>query len=293
MSIFKKATKEKLKLKIALQGASGSGKTYSALRLAHGIESNWEKIFYIDTENKSATYYSEQFEFQHHDMQPPYHPEKFIEIIDAAIAAGASVIIIDSLSAEWEGEGGCLDLADKVSKSMRNPNTFTAWKDITPRHNKFIDHLRLSPVHIIACSRSKQEYSIEKGSDGKNKVVKLGMKEVQRDNVSYEFGIVFEIDGDHMAYAGKDRTGLYADKPRHQITEETGKELLRWANSGKEEIYTGTNQQKIAMAKICRDEHAIDDKKMMAEISEALIKQGIAFSALENSIANYIAERTI
>lgn len=290
---IKKATRQKLKLKIGLQGPSGSGKTYSALRLAHGIESDWEKIFFIDTENDSATYYSDIGAFNHLSFSPPYNPERFIEAIDACIAAGATVVILDSMSHEWEGKGGCLDIHQRETDSQKYGNSFTAWGKVTPRHNAFVDHVRISPVHIIGCTRSKQDYVLDTNDKGKSVPKKVGLKGVQRDGLDYEMGLVFTIDMDHMAFSEKDRTGLFAEKPRHQITEETGKTLLAWANQGKEEIYTGANQQKIALAKICKEHHEITDPKVMSEISEELIKQGILFSALEESIGVYVSERSI
>ena len=285
---LKTAERESLKLKIGIQGPTGSGKTYSALLMAYGICGDWEKVFFIDTENKSATYYSSLGPFVHGDLNPPYSPEAYIEAITACEAAGAEVIVIDSMSHEWEGEGGCLEMADYETNRMQRPNSYVAWGKVTPRHKKFVDRIRLSPVHVICCSRSKMDYAIEKNEKGKNEIRKVGLKSIQREGLEYEWGIVFELDMEHMAYAGKDRTGLFMDKPRHMITPDTGKKLLDWANNGKDpedEIYEGTDSQKVSFAKICELLGAHTQEEMR-ELSEHCL--GKPISELSGEIKLYM-----
>ena len=288
---IKTATRQKLKLKIGLQGPSGSGKTYSALRLAHGIENDWQKIFFIDSENDSATYYSDIGPFKHISFSPPYSPERYIEAIDVCIDAGATVVIIDSVSHEWEGKGGCLDIHQRETELQKYGNSFTAWAKVTPRHNAFVDHMRTSPVHIIGCTRSKQDYVLEENSKGKSVPKKVGLKGVQRDGLDYEYGLMFTIDMDHYAFSEKDRTGLFAGEPKHVISEETGARLLTWADKGVDEIYSATDTQKMTLATICENEHEIKERSALSEISEAL--RGTPMSALGDAINKYVSERTI
>ena len=110
---FAPAVREQVSLLIALAGASGSGKTYSALRLAKGMSPNG-KIAFIDTEARRGLHYAEEFKFIHADMRPPFRPAAFIEGIQAAEAAGAEVVVIDSFSMEYDGEGGIMDWADEL-----------------------------------------------------------------------------------------------------------------------------------------------------------------------------------
>ena len=288
---IRKVEKKRLKLKIGIQGPSGSGKTYSALKLANGIEKDWENIFFIDTENESASYYESLGPFNHLPFEAPYSPARYIEAIDACLGAGAKVIIIDSLSHEWEGKGGCLEMADEVTKKMRNPNSFTAWRDVTPLHNAFVDHMRTSPCHIICCTRTKQEYAMETNSKGKIQPKKVGLKGVQRDGLDYEFGLVFELDMDHMAFSGKDRTGLFMDKPKHMINEDTGRDLLRWANSGADpiiETYQATDAQKRQFASLAKM-HDVTAPETLKELSEMCI--GKPITEIGSEIQMYIANK--
>lgn len=226
---FKKAERKQAKLRLALTGPSGSGKTYSALRLAKGIGG---RIAVIDTERNSASLYTHVTDFDALDLQPPYTPERFIEAIRAAEQSGYDVLIIDSITHEWSGVGGCLELSDEIAKAKYRGNSWSAWNDITPRHRAFLDAIMRSPVHIIATMRSKTETAqVEEG--GRKKVVKLGMKAEQRDGAEYEFTTVLDIVHDgHYAIASKDRTGLFGGDPK-MLTEETGQTLVAWLQSGR------------------------------------------------------------
>lgn len=110
MSLFNRAERKKAFLKIAITGVSGSGKTYSALQLAQGLGG---KIAMIDTENGSGELYSSLCDYDVAPMSAPFSPEKYIEYIHEAEQAGYSVLIIDSLSHAWAGEGGLLEFVDK------------------------------------------------------------------------------------------------------------------------------------------------------------------------------------
>lgn len=226
---FGKAMRKKAKLRLALTGPSGSGKTYGALNIAVGLGG---KIAVIDTERGSASLYSHLAEFDVLELDPPYTPERFIEAVRAAERAGYDVLIIDSITHEWSGVGGCLELVDEIARAKYKGNSWSAWNDITPRHRAFLDSLLRSPLHIVATARSKTE-TAQAEENGRKKVVKLGMKAEQRDGVEYEFTTVLDIVHDgHFAIATKDRTGLFAENDPKPITPHTGRQLLDWLESG-------------------------------------------------------------
>lgn len=225
---FTKATRKQAKLRLALTGPSGSGKTYSALLMASGMGG---KIAVIDTERSSASLYSHLVEFDALDLAPPYTPERFIQAIEAAEEAGYDILVVDSITHEWSGVGGCLELVDEVARSKYKGNSWSAWNDITPRHRSFLDKMMASNLHIIATMRSKTDTAqVDEG--GRKRVVKLGMKSEQRDGAEYEFTIVLDLVHDgHFATASKDRTGLFSGDPK-PISAETGQRVIEWLNSG-------------------------------------------------------------
>ncbi|MBU6162860.1 MAG: ATP-binding protein [Myxococcales bacterium] len=225
---FQKATRKQAKLRLALTGPSGSGKTYSALLMASGMGG---KIAVIDTERSSASLYSHLVEFDALDLAPPYTPERFIQAIEAAEEAGYDILVVDSITHEWSGVGGCLELVDEVARSKYKGNSWSAWNDITPRHRAFLDKMMASNLHIIATMRSKTDTAqVDEG--GRKRVVKLGMKSEQRDGAEYEFTIVLDLVHDgHFATASKDRTGLFAGDPK-PISAETGQRVIEWLHSG-------------------------------------------------------------
>lgn len=222
---LQKISREQVKMRLGLSGPSGFGKTYSALLLASGM-TTWDKIAIIDTENKSAGLYSHLGEFYTIPLEAPYTPERYIEAIKACEDGGIEVIIIDSISHEWDGKGGCLEIVDKLG------GRFQDWAKVTPRHTAFVSAITHCKCHILTTVRRKQEYSMDTDNN-KTKVTKLGMKEITREGFEYELTINFELINDkHLAKAGKDRTGLFDNKPEFLITPETGMEILKWCNSG-------------------------------------------------------------
>jgi len=229
---LRQARREAAKIKCALQGPSGSGKTFSSLLLASGLQSDWSKIAIIDTENHSADLYSHLGNYNVLSLEEPFTPERYIEAIELCETALMDVIIIDSLSHEWESTGGILD----VHGSMAG-NSFTNWAKLTPRHNSFVQKILQSPCHIISTMRTKQDYVLTE-KNGKMVPEKVGLKSVSRDGTDYEFTIVFDLDIKHQAVASKDRTRLFADKPQFIINAITGKRIIEWctAESPKESI---------------------------------------------------------
>ncbi|NSX14037.1 ATP-binding protein [Cupriavidus taiwanensis] len=228
---FAKAVRKKAKLRLALTGPSGSGKTFGALMIAKGLGG---RIACIDTEHGSASLYSDLADFDVMELTPPYTPERYIAAIREAEKAGYDTLIIDSTTHEWSGSGGILELVDQVAAAKFRGNSWSAWNELTPRHRSFIDAMLQSRMHIITTARSKTETAQTEGPNGKKQVVKLGMKAEQRDGFEYEFTVVLDIvHAGHYATASKDRTGLFRGDAL-PITEETGRALLNWLESGAE-----------------------------------------------------------
>jgi hypothetical protein len=232
---LKQAERHKSKLRIGLSGASGFGKTYSALLMAYGITGDWTKIALIDTENGSGDLYSHLGEYNTLTLSAPFTPERYIQAIEVCEQAVMELVIIDSITHEWDGTGGCLQIAEEEAKKMRNPNSYTAWAKVTPRHNSFVEKILQSTCHIITTVRRKQDYDMVKGDNNKTQVIKVGTKEVTRDGFEYELTLNLELINDnHYAKASKDRTGLFDKKEAFIINESTGVELREWSNSGKD-----------------------------------------------------------
>ena len=224
--MFKKAQRKQAKLKLAVTGPSGSGKTYSALRLAAGLGG---KVALIDTENGSASLYSDKFAFDVLDLQPPFTVERYVEAINAAVSAGYTTLVIDSLSHAWAGEGGLLEQKEQLDARAKG-SSYTNWASITKKHESLKSSILQSNVHIIATMRSKQDYVLV-DKNGKQVPQKVGMAPVQRDGMEYEFTIVFDVAMNHEAEASKDRTGLFTDKI-FKVSEDTGKQLSAWLEGG-------------------------------------------------------------
>lgn len=236
MTMFKKAKRSLSKLRLAVQGPSGSGKTYGALMLAKGLGG---KIAVIDTERGSASLYADlkgMPEFDVLDLDAPYTPEKYIEAIHAAEDEGYDILIVDSMTHEWDGQGGCLELIDQIARAKYRGNTWSAWSELTPRHRRFVDAMLQSKCHIIATMRSKTETVQTENDKGKKVIQKLGMKAIQRDGMDYEFTVVFDLQADgHYATVSKDRTALFNDPI--VLSESVGAKIADWLKSAhKEEV---------------------------------------------------------
>lgn len=235
---IEEAKRENIWVKIALMGASGSGKTYSALRMATGMLEELKKrgmekngrIAFVNTEGARGRYYADEFKYDIADMEPPYTPEKYIEYINEIVKANYPILILDSTSHEWEGKGGALEIHQVAGGRWQD------WAKVTPRHDKFILAIADSPIHIIATMRGKDQYVMEQEGTSKAAVKKLGVGAKQRDGFEYEFTSTFLIDqSNNFAVAQKDNTHLFETRGYLKISEDDGKELIDWANSGKAE----------------------------------------------------------
>ena len=237
---LKTVSPQSKKLRIGLSGASGFGKTYSGLSLGFGITNDWNKICLIDSENSSSALYSHLGPFNIIDINAPFTPEKFCQAIKLAEDSNMELIIIDSLSMEWNGSGGCLDIHEQLG------GRFQDWAPVKKRHQAFIDAILKSSCHIITTVRRKVEYSLDKDSNGRTKVFKLGTKEVTQEGYEYELDINFElINENHLAKATKDRLNLYMNKPEFIINVSTGKKLINYINNISNTITKSELQQKI------------------------------------------------
>ena len=223
MMNLRKSSKKQAKIKLALQGCAGSGKTYSALLLAYGLCGDWNKIAVIDSENGSADLYSNLGKYNVLPLQDNFTPEVYVEAINVCENAGMEVIIIDSISQCW-------DTLLEYHANLQG-NSFTNWQKITPRMNAFMQKILQSNCHVICTMRCKQDYVLSE-KNGKMVPEKVGLKAVMRDGIDYEFTIVFDINMKHQSIASKDRTSMFIDRPDFIISEETGKEILEWCNDG-------------------------------------------------------------
>lgn len=242
MSMFKKATRQAAKLRAAICGTSGGGKTYGALLLARGLAGETGKIAVIDTERGSASLYSDLVDFDVAELAPPYSPARYRDLIVAA-AKEYDVLVIDSLSHAWAGEGGVLEMHDNATKAARGGNSYTAWRDVTPQHNALVDAILAAPCHVITTMRSKTAYELQ-DNNGKKAPVKVGLAPVQRDGMEYEFTLCLDVSvTGHVATASKDRTRLW-DGRCEVLTVQHGEELRAWLESG-EKLDLGVIQERL------------------------------------------------
>ena len=226
---LRKATRRKAKIRLGLSAVSGGGKTYSAILIAKGLTGNPGKIAIIDTENGSADLYAHLGEFNVLPLSAPFTPERYIEAIRTCERAGMEVIIIDSISHEWDGKGGCLEIVENLGGRYQD------WGKVTPRHQAFIDAILHSPSHIITTVRRKQDYEMIKDGN-KVKIEKAGLKEITREGFEYELTINLELDIRHQATASKDRTNLFMGKAAFIPSDKTGEIIADWCEQGDPEI---------------------------------------------------------
>lgn len=256
---LQKATRKKVKLRLGLSAVSGGGKTYSSLLLAKGLVGDLSKVAVIDTENNSASLYSHLGDFNTIELTSPYTPERYIQAIKTCEDAGMECIIIDSITHEWDGKGGMLEI-----HSSMTGNSFTNWSSLTPRHQKFIDSILHSKCHVITTVRRKQDYELSTNDKGKITPTKVGLKEVTREGFEYELTVNFNLDEKHNCTASKDRTGMFMDAPIFKITEETGQMIRNWCENGIEPEKPLTVMEYIANI------NAVDDIEVLKALYKSL-----------------------
>ena len=231
MTAFAPARKQQLKARVALAGPTGSGKTWTALVWAQVIG---KRIALVDTEHSSASYYADHFTFDTANWTGDYDPRELAKLIQQTAASGEyDVLIVDSLSHFWEGEGGTLDIADAAGKRAQG-NSFAGWKVATPAIRHLIDVIRSAPIHVIVTMRSKMEYVQERDDrTGKNTVRKVGMAPIMRAGVEYEFTVVGDLDLEHHLTISKSRCHDIADQVAAPgRADELARTFAAWLDSG-------------------------------------------------------------
>lgn len=242
----KKAKREKIKVPIMITGASGSGKTVGALLVAKGIvekmfpdlsdSEQWEKVGVIDTESKRSLLYADTTignneigEFLHLDLEPPFSVGRYLQAFELLKKSGVEVIVVDSMTHAWSGEGGILEEVERIQGSNSKMG-MQAWSKVKPLEKQFLKLLTTNSVYVIGTSRTKQAYEMDRDESGKTKVVKLGLKPDQKDSLEYEFAIVFRMNQDHSAEATKDNSNLF-NLPV-VLSKEVGHQIYEWSSEG-------------------------------------------------------------
>jgi len=236
MGNFQVVQRTKSKLRMALMGVSGSGKTLGALYVGYGMTGDWSKVALIDTEHERARLYANRTdlntgEFLYCSMEPPYSAERYKLLVqEASLVVGSDgVVIVDSFSHAWNNEGGILDAKDKIA-SQQGKNSYTAWNEAGKLQNNLVNTILAVDCHTIVTMRSKMDYVLETNDRGKQTPVKIGLAPIQREDTEYEFDIVLDIARNHVATASKDVTFL--DTFGETITTKLGKDLKMWLDDG-------------------------------------------------------------
>ena len=225
--MFQKATKERAKLRAAIFGPSGAGKTFTSLRLATGIGG---PVAMIDSERRTASKYADRFDFDVCDLGSGQHRiADYVTAIRAAGDAGYNVLIIDSLTHAWQE---LLAEIDAIAKAKYRGNTWSAWSDGTPKQKALIDAILDFPGHVIATMRSKTEWTTEKDRNGKDKPARVGLTPEQGKGIEYEFDMLFELSTEHILTVLKDRSGKFQDRFIDSPGEALGAEMAAWLDEG-------------------------------------------------------------
>ena len=240
---FKKAKRIQAKVKLAIGGASGSGKTLSALLLAYGYikaehpdwtdEQIWDHIAVCDTENRSASLYVGKRvgatvigSYNVIDIEPPFEEQTLIDCLSICTQHHMEFVIIDSASAFWMD---ALETQGKIAE--RTKSNFSSWKPVKADQTKMMQAILQADCHVIANYRAKTEYTQETNDAGKKVVKSLGLGIIAEGTNIYEYSVAFMLDADHVANATKDRTGVF-DGQYFVITPDTGKKLYQWVSEG-------------------------------------------------------------
>lgn len=289
---FQKAVKSKSKLRCALFGPSGAGKTYSALAIAKGIGG---KVAVIDSERGSASKYADKFEFDVVDLVKKSIDE-YVQFIEEAGEAGYSVLIIDSLTHAWQD---LLEEVEKLANAKYRGNTWSAWSEGTPKQRALVNAILSCPCHIMATMRSKTEWQTTQDDRGKSRPVRVGLAPEQGKGIEYEFDMLLELSAEHIANVIKDRTGMFQDKLLTKPGEEFGRELVEWLNTGVDEAIA-LQKRLEAMPEVIQikeflKKHSQALEANIKDFAEAEIKKDHTpewFSRLYMKLLNYIPEDT-
>ena len=277
MAGFKKATKAQAKLRAAIFGPSGAGKTFTSLRVATGLGG---RVAVIDTERGSASKYSDRFEFDVLELDDQ-SIDGYVEAIRLAGQEGYDVLIIDSLSHAWQT---LLEEVEKLAKAKYRGNTWSAWSEGTPMQRKLVGAILDFPGHVLATMRSKTEWTTV-DNNGKKTPQRVGLAPEQGKGVEYEFDLLVEISTEHIANVIKDRTGKFQDKLLDKPGEEFGKQLAAWLAEGVPTKPTKPEVRAAATASV---------PALMTKASQAIAKADStdAVAACRKRIDQYLADGT-
>jgi hypothetical protein len=235
--VIEEAERNQAFIRVGMSGPSGSGKTMGSLLVGKGLcgeDGKWKDIVIIDTEHGSGSLYTGSKvgditigKYRTLRLDPPYSPERYIKAMNAALKSGAKVIILDSFSHVWSGEGGCLEIHDKVTQRLGN--SYTAWREVTPEHTKLIEKILSCDAHVIVCVRAKTSYVLQTNEKGKQAPKEVGLEPIAREGLKYECTTFLELsNSDNSAVAGKDRTHLFGKNYFFTPGIETGEKMLNW-----------------------------------------------------------------
>lgn len=230
---FQRASKKRAKLRLNLEGQPNAGKTYSSILLAKfligegfKLPNSESRIFFIDTERSTAELYADEFDFNHHNLDVT-SPRAYIEAIRAAEAAGAEVIIVDSTSHEWKW---CLSEVDRI-KPRFGGNKWSAWSEVRPQHDDFLEAILGSRAHVITTTRAKPA-TVQEEEGGKKKIKQVGMEPIQDEMLPFFFSIVMRLDADHNGVITKTRCKALDGKVYPLPGEAFMGIVKEWLNSG-------------------------------------------------------------
>ena len=177
--MFEQVTRKKAKLRLALTGVSGGGKTLGALYIAYGMTGDWGKVAVIDTEHERARFYADRSDlgtgsFLYAPFAPPYSPDRYKQLVQEAaeLVGPDGVVIVDSLSHAWNNEGGVLDIKDRIA-GQQGKNSYTAWSEAGKYQNDLINTILAVDCHTIVTMRAKTEYAMQENDRGKMAPVKI------------------------------------------------------------------------------------------------------------------------
>jgi len=230
---FNKAIRDNIFAKVFMIAPSGGGKSYSALRMAKGmaerlseVNNTKERIAYIGTEGSRDKYYADEFDYDLLQIKNNFAPENYVDAIDEAIDAGYKIVVIDSMSHEWAGKGGCLEIHSKMAG-----NSYTNWQKVTPRHDKFMDKVLDSELFIVGTIRGKDKYVLEE-ENGKSVPRKVNLGYQQRDDTEYIATLSIQLEQEtHLYNAVKDNTHLFEGQ-NAIVTEKDGRSIIDWCTGG-------------------------------------------------------------
>lgn len=269
--MFRQATKQQSRLRLTLDGPAGSGKTYTALRFAHALIAQFGgRIALVDTERGSASKYAGDapdgivWAFDVLELTN-FSPERYTEAILEAGRSGYSVLILDSLSHAWEGVGGALELKQRAGEA------WSAWRHVTPIHNRMVDAILQAPCHVITTMRSRMEYVQEADERGRVSIRKVGLAPIQRPGMEYEFDLVCDLDWSHILTVSKSRCSAVADLKIERPGPEFMRPVIAWLAAGATKGTGGTEGAKDAALPRATETPGVTLEDLLAQFDAELI----------------------